>query len=66
MDSKNVYILVMCKFLISYSTNTALSYFETIVDPATCLVWIKCTWGVEYIMKAEELILEAVGDDEIS
>ena len=60
MDSKNVYILAMCKFLISYSTNTTLSYFETVVDPATRLVWIKCTWGAEYVMKAEELILETV------
>ena len=60
MDSKNVYILAMCKFLISYSTNTTLSYFETVVNPATRLMWIKCTWGAEYIMKAEELILEMV------
>ena len=60
MDSKNVYILAMCKFLISYSTNMTLSYFETVVDPATHLAWIKCTWGAEYIMKAEELILETV------
>ena len=60
MDSKNVYILTMCKFLISYSTNTTLSYFETVVDPAICLMWIKCTWGTEYIMKAKELILETV------
>ena len=60
MDSKNIYILAMCKFLISYSTNMTLSYYEPVVDPATCLAWIKCTWGTEYIMKAEELILEMV------
>ena len=60
MDSKNIYILAMCKFLISYSTNTTLSYFETVVNLATCLRWIMCTWGTEYIMKAKELILETV------
>ena len=60
MDNKDVYILAMCKFLTFNFTNTTLSYFETVVDPATRLAWIKYAWDAEFVMKAEELILKTV------
>ena len=60
MDNRDVYILAMCKWLISYSPNIVF-YFETVIDPATCFTWIKCAWGAEHVMKAEELVLGTVG-----
>ena len=60
MDNKDVYILAMCKFLNFNFTNTTLTHFKTVVDPATCLAWIKYAWDAEFVMKAEEVILKTV------
>lgn len=59
MDNRDVYILAMCKSLISYFPNV-VSYFDTVVDLATCLAWIKCAWDADHVMKAEELVLNTV------